>query len=189
MHVLRVVRVLIPVAIAIVLVAAGSSLLSARPDLTSAQHDVQTSWSQVAPALDARYTKLKTVNTAIRTVPGPVATLVRDVGGALDRWNDARAHASVAGQVSAANAVEGLARRLVATATVSPRLRGNDAVLGAFSDFLHDPARSRAAAFNEAVVRYEHERHGPLRALVASILGDDAVPALDTTEMPESTAS
>ena len=48
MHVLRVVRVLLPVLIVAAVVGAGSSVLSARPDLQKAKRNVDASWTSVS---------------------------------------------------------------------------------------------------------------------------------------------
>jgi hypothetical protein len=189
MHVLRVVRVLLAVMVVAAVVAAGSSLLSARPDLQKAKHAVDTSWSTLSGRLDHRYGLLGAVDDKIRPIPGPIHSLVGDVDGALARWRDVRTHSSLANQVDAANDLEALARRLVATATASPRVKSNATVLPALGQFLGDDSRAAAADFNRDVVSYEHERRGPVRTVVASVLGDGAIPVLDTTKVPSETKS
>jgi hypothetical protein len=182
MHVLRVGRVLLPVLIVAAVVAAGSSVLSARPNLDKAKHNVDTSWSSLSGQLNHRYVLLAAVDDTLRPLVGPIRTLVGDVDSALVRWHDALRHTDVAAQVAAANDVEAFARRLLATEATSPRVRGNAAVLTALGQFLSDPARRAAAGFNHNVTSYERERRGPVRAVVASVLGDGAIPVLDTTE-------
>ncbi|MDP9332196.1 MAG: hypothetical protein M3Q30_02620, partial [Actinomycetota bacterium] len=107
----------------------------------------------------------------------------------LARWHDVRAHSALATQVAAANDVEGLARRLVATAAASPRLRNNATVLSALAQFLADPSHPEALGFNQKVASYEHERRGPVRSVVASVLGDGAIPVLDTTATTSSAST
>jgi hypothetical protein len=187
MHVLRVVRVLLAVLVVAAVVAAGSSVLSARPDLQKAKHNVDTSWSTLSGRLDHRYVLLANVDDKIRPIPGPIHALVSDVDGALARWRDVRTHSSVARQVDAANDLEALARRLLATASASPRVKNNTAVLPALGAFLADASRDAATDFNRDVVSYEHERRGPVRTVVASVLGDGAIPVLDTTRVPSET--
>ncbi len=182
MHVLRIGRVLLPVLIVAAVVAAGSSVLSARPDLDKAKHNVDTSWSSLAGQLNHRYVLLAAVDSTLRPVVGPIRSLVGDVDAALVRWHDARQHTDVAAQVAAANDVEAFARGLVATEAASPRVRGNAAALAALGQFLSDPVRRAAGDFNQNVTSYERERRGPVRAVVASVLGDGAIPVLDTTE-------
>src|SRR5436309_2765492 len=84
-----------------------------------------TSWSSLSGRLDHRYDLLSVIDAKLRPIPGPIRTLAGDVDGTLARWHDVRAHSALATQVAAANDVEGLARRLVATAAASPRLRNN----------------------------------------------------------------
>ncbi len=189
MHVLRVVRVLLPVLIVAAVVAAGSSVLSARPDLQKAKGKVDSSWSTVAGQLDDRYLLLAAVNDQLRPIPGPVHTLVTQQDAALAHWRSTRAHGSVAAQVQAANDVEALARRVITTAAASPRVQGNSGVITAVGKFLADPSHQAAADFNQTVVSYENDRRGPVRAVVASVLGDGSIPTLDTsTTEPTTTA-
>ncbi len=124
MHVLRVVRVLLAVLIVAAVVGAGSSVLSARPDLQKAKRNVDTSWSALAPAPRSPLRAARQPSTTgLRPISGPVHVLVADTDSALTHWHDTRAHSGVAAQVEAANNVEAIARRLVATASVSPRVR------------------------------------------------------------------
>jgi hypothetical protein len=185
MHVLRVVRVLLVVLVVAAVVGAGSSVLSARPDLDNAKRDVDGAWTTLAPALDRRYLQLAAVNDALRSVPGPVHGLVGDTDAALAHWRDVRRGGSVATQVEAANNVEAMARRLVATQSVSPRVRGNATLLRAVGKYVDMSTHDAAVDFNRTVESYEHERRGPVRAVVASVLGDNAIPTLDDTATPD----
>jgi hypothetical protein len=187
MHVLRVVRVLLVVLVVAAVVGAGSSVLSARPDLQTAKRNVDASWATLAPLLDQRYLRLAAVNDQLKTVEGPVHTLVGDTDTALAHWRDVRQHAGVATQVEAANQVEGVARRLLATQAASPRVQGNADILTSVGKFLGDNTHNAAADFNDAVAGYEHERRGPVRAVVAAALGDSSIPMLDTTATPTPT--
>jgi len=180
MHVLRVVRVLLVVLVVAAVVGAGSSVLSARPDLESAKRDVDSSWATIAPALDERYLQLAAVNDELKPIPGPVHTLVGQTDTALAHWRDVRKHGSVATQVEAANDVEALARRLLATEAASPRVRTDAALLLAVGKYDDMSTHQAAVDFNQTVESYEHERRGPLRAVVASVLGDSSIPTLDT---------
>jgi hypothetical protein len=182
MHVVRVLRVLLPVLVVAAVVGAGSSVLSARPDLQKAKRDVDASWSALSGRLDNRYVLLASVDDKLRPIPGPIHAIVGDVDSALARWHDVRTHGGVAAQVAAANDLEGFARRLVATAAASPRVSNDKAVLQALAQFLGDGSRAGAASFNKTVTSYEHERRGPVRTVVASLLGEGAIPVLDTTD-------
>jgi hypothetical protein len=184
MHVLRVVRVLLPLLIVAALVGAGSSVLSARPDLQRAEHNVKASWTSVSGQLDNRYVLLAKVDDNLRAVPGPIHAIVTDLDGALSRWRAVHGHSGVATQVNAANDVEALARRLIATETISPRVKGNGSILTAVGNYLGVSSTTAATAFNARVVSYERERRGPVRAVVARLLGDGEIPVLDTTSPP-----
>jgi hypothetical protein len=183
MHVLRVVRVLLVVLVVAAVVGAGSSVLSARPDLDSAKRNVDTAWTAVAPQLDARYLQLAAVAQHLSAVAGPVHSVAAEADTALAHWRDLRQHGSVAAQVAAANEVEAMARRLLATQAASPRVRGNATLLSDVDKFLSLSTGTAAADFNRAVESYEHERRGPVRAVVASILRDQAIPTLDDTQI------
>ncbi|HUI49373.1 MAG TPA: hypothetical protein VL119_11795 [Acidimicrobiia bacterium] len=188
MHVVRVVRVLLVVLIVAVVVGAGSSVLSARPDLDKAKHNVDLAWSSLSVRLDHRYLLLAAVDDKLRPVPGPIHTVATDLDAALAHWRDVRQNGSVTAQVDAANDVEALARRVVATAGASPRVKNDDAVLTAIGQFLDDGSRGGAASsFNTDVVHYEHERRGPVRTVVASVLGDGTIPVLDTSQATPTT--
>ncbi len=184
MHVLRVVRVLLPLLIVAALVGAASSVLSARPDLQKAKRDVDASWTSASGQLDNRYVLLAKVDDNLRPVPGPIHTIVTELDSALSRWRDVHAHSGVATQVNAANDVEALARRLLATEAASPRVTGNATILTAVAKYLEVSSTTAATAFNQRVVSYERERRGPLRAVVARLLGDGEIPVLDTTSPP-----
>jgi hypothetical protein len=184
MHVLRVVRVLLPLLIVAALVGAGSSVLSARPDLQKAERNVKASWTSVSGQLDNRYVLLAKVDDNLRAVPGPIHAVVTDLDGALSRWRAVHAHSGVATQVNAANDVEALARRLIATETASPRVKDNVPILTAVGNYLGVSSTTAATAFNQRVVSYERERRGPVRAVVARLLGDGEIPVLDTTSPP-----
>lgn len=184
MHVLRVVRVLLPVLIVAAVVGAVVSVLSARPDIQKSKSNVDASWTSVSGQLDRRYDLLRVVDQNLQPIPGPVHTLVASVDTALAHWRSVRANGSIATQVAAANDVEGLARRLIVTQAASPRVKGNVKVLTAVAAFVADPWLNAAKAFNQRVTNYEKERRGPVRAIVASMLGDTSIPVLDTTATP-----
>src|SRR5215831_8824662 len=95
-HVLRVVRVLLVVLVVAAVVGAGSSVLSARPDLETAKQNVDSAWTTIAPALDARYLQLAAVAGALQSVPGPVHSLVGQTNTAVAHWRAVRQHGSIA---------------------------------------------------------------------------------------------
>jgi hypothetical protein len=84
--------------------------------------------------------------------------------------------------VRAANDLEALGRRLVATATESKRVRADAQARAAVQGYATDPGYTAASidadvdAFNEAVIDYERQRHGPVRGPVAQLLGREDIP-------------
>jgi len=153
MHVLRVVRVLLPLLIVAALVGAASSVLSARPDLQKAKRNVDASWTSVSGQLDNRYVLLAKVDDNLRPVPGPMHAIVTDLDTALAHWRAVHLHSSVATQVNAANDVEALARRLLLTEKTSPRVQGNATILNAIRDYDVVSSMTAATAFNQRVAR------------------------------------
>ncbi|HWS47272.1 MAG TPA: hypothetical protein VN636_15500 [Acidimicrobiia bacterium] len=180
--VLHVVRILVPVLLVVVVVGALASLFTARPDLQRARRRVDTAWAAVAPQLGERYALLATADKQVDTVPGPVHAITAELDPALARWQAAvQGHADVGTQVSVANTLEALGRRLLATATASPRVKGQSAVQQSLAAYAFGPRISGAADYNATVAAYERQRRGPVRAVVASLLGEGDIPALDTT--------
>lgn len=179
MHGLRITRMLLPLLIVAVAVFGIVSVVSARPDLQNAKKRVDQTWTPVREGLTTRYVVLKRANDELKTMPGPVRDLAGAVDTALTSWQTS-ANSSVATQVRAANNLEALARRLVTTARASDRVKSNAAVTQLLDDYARNSSLSltQLAAFNQAVTRYERERRGPLRGMVATMLGDDDIPAL-----------
>jgi len=175
MRVLRRVSLLVLVGL---VVAAIALVLGSRPDLEDARDEVDVRWDAIAQPLDERYARLEAVVAAARGTPGPSAELVEELERAIARWNAARDDAAVADRVAAANDLEGLARRFAAVAAASPRLSADPEVTAALAAYRDAPVPEGAAAFSEAVRRYEAVRDGPLRAVVATVLGYDEIPTL-----------
>ena len=86
---------------------------------------------------------------------------------------------SVAAQVTAANQLEALGRRLVVAARAAPRLTGKPALASVCA--YASSAPPDAAPFEAAVSHYERERNRPARRLAAGILGYKSVPAYDAS--------
>jgi len=175
------IRFLFPVLIVAAVIGLVVAVVSARPDLQRAQRRVDASWSDLAPKLDARYRKLAAADTQLHATSGPVRDLIPNVDAALAQWQQVSGHASVAEQVTAANALEGLGRRLVATANASPRVTANTSARAALGTFVGDQTLAYANAFNSTVASYERDRRGPIRQVLARALGEDDIPALDMT--------
>lgn len=179
MHGLRITRMLLPLLIVAVAVFGIVSVLSARPDLQDAKKHVDQTWTPVRDALTTRYVSLKNVTDELKKMPGPVRELAGSVDAALTTWQTT-ANSSVATQVRAANNVEALARRLITTARASDRVKNDSNASPLIDAYVQNSSLSLAtlATFNDAVARYERQRRGPLRGVVADLLGDRDIPAL-----------
>lgn len=176
---MRVLRRVLLLVLVLLVVAAIALVIGARPDLEDARDEVDARWDALAQPLDERYARLEAAVAAARGTPGSSAELVEELETAIGRWYAARDDdAAVADQVAAANDLEGLARRFGAVAAASPRLSADPEVTAALAAYRDAPVPEGAPAFTEAVRHYEDERDGPLRAVVATVLGYDEIPAL-----------
>ncbi len=184
MRVWRAARFVLPFLVIAVLIAAVVSVFSARPDLEQAQDDVDTAWTPLQTELGQRYVLLAGAGESLRDTGGPTSELVTSLNDAVAHWNDVQGKADVAAQVAAANDLEAVGRRLVATITASSRPSAESKA--AMAAFAADRSYESATAFNKAVLAYEGERRGPVRQLVAKALGNDAIEAYDTPPEPVS---
>jgi CDP-diacylglycerol pyrophosphatase len=176
----RVVRVLLPLVIVLVVVAGVVAVLSARPDQQDAKRNVQRAWAPLANDLTHHYVVLTDADKKVLDLSGPVRELAADVRTALDRWQTAVSRKSVAEEVRAANALEAVGRRLVGAARVSNRVKADAATKSAVDAFALDQlSGDRVNAFNDAVRKYARERRGPVRSVVASLLGNQDIPAFE----------
>jgi hypothetical protein len=177
MRVLRALRILIPLLVAMVVVAAGVTVFTARPDLQRDKRAVDRTWDALRPQLAARYAVLTATAEKLRAVPGPVGQLVAtELDPALARWQGVVGHASTATQVEAANALESVAGRLVATADSSPRVKADRSAREAVDAFAANTSYQGSVQFAAAVTKYQQERRGPLRTVVARVFGYDDIP-------------
>jgi len=176
----RVVRILLPLVIVLVVVAGVVAILSARPDQQGAKRDVERAWAPLSTDLTHHFVLLAAADQKVLALSGPVRELADDVRLALDQWRAAASRKNVDEQVRAANALEAVARRLVAAARVSDRVNKDAATKSAVDKFAKDTVSGdRVRAFNAAVGTYARERRGPLRSVVASFLGNHDIPAFE----------
>lgn len=182
MHVLRLLRIFIPLLLVAAIVAGVVVVLTSRNELQSSRRQVDDTWKPVRVALDQRYGTLAVANNAVKTVPGPLHQISTKVTAAYNDWHRLEQdNAAVGSQVSAANDLESLGRRLLIAARAAPRLVGQTTALGALTAFAVLKPPSEAASFNSAVDHFEKERNRPARSLAARILGYHSIPAYSTT--------
>jgi hypothetical protein len=169
----RALRVFLPFAIVVVLVALAVSVLTARPDIGDAKHAVDQAWPALEQQLNDRYDQLHTVDTALTDAPGQLGDLASSVDTAYKDWSKAR---SVSARVQAANRLETLGRRLVVAALASARVQRNKDTTALVAAYASAPVPD-AQQFNANVAKYERERRGPVRGVVARLMSDGHIPA------------
>jgi len=181
MHFLRLLRIFIPLLVIAAIVAGVVVVLSSRSELQGERRKVEDAWKPLRTALDTRYGALATAGNAVSDIPGPLHQLVVQVNRASADWRNRESNgASVESQVTAANDLEALGRRLVLAAKAAPRLVGNTTALASVVAYATSaPPASVAAPFETAVDHYERERNRPARRLAASILGYKSIPEYD----------
>src|SRR3954447_5757326 len=180
MRVWRVVRILLPFVIVLVVVAGVVAVLSARPSQQNAKRTVDRAWTPLSNDLKQRYVLLSAADDKVLALSGPVRELADAVHTALGHWQTAAIRDNVEPQVRAANTLEALGRRMVAASLASDRVKADAATLSAVNKFADDAmSKERVTAFNNAVRKYARERRGPVRGIVASVLGNPDIPAFE----------
>jgi hypothetical protein len=162
--------------------AVAAVALAVHPDLTDARDRVDAAWTPLRAPLQARYTALGGLHTALATAAADRPVTV-ELGAALDRWRELAARGDertdAGREATTANELEALARRARANVVDSGRLQADPAVtaaLGAYDQaVVPEPA---VRTYNRAVEAYERERRGTIQRVVASPLGFDGRPRL-----------
>jgi hypothetical protein len=175
----HVARRLLGAFVVLAIVAGATLALSSRPRLQTDRRAVERDWSAVRPGLNTRYALVNDLAGTIDAADGPPNPIVQEVSDAYAHWKSVAGEPPVATAISAANDLEGLARRLEVTVKGSPILDGDKTV----TDALHAVTVSQIpataiSALNDAVSKYEKDRGGALRRLIAGPLGFDAIPRL-----------
>ena len=166
-------------AFVVLAIVAGATLaLSSRPRLESDRSAVERNWRAVRSSLDDRYQLVDALAKKIAAAGGPSNPIVDQVDTAYTRWRALGRDAPVASDITVANTLEGLARRLDATVKGSAILKADASVTAALQQVAGARVPARVDDLNRAVDRYEKDRGGPLRRLVAGPLGFDAIPRL-----------
>lgn len=166
-------------AFVVLAIVAGATLaLSSRPRLESDRSAVERNWSAVKSGLDHRYELVDALARKIDAAGGPANPIVEQVDTTFSRWRTLEANAPVASAITIANTLEGLARRLDATVKGSAILKVDESVTDALQQVAANRVPTRVDDLNDAVDRYEKDRGGPLRRLIAGPLGFDAIPRL-----------
>jgi hypothetical protein len=160
-------------------VVAGATLaLSSRPRLATDRNAVERAWRGVQPFLNTRYVGVDTLALDIAAAGGPPNPITGEVDAAFATWKALTVSSPVALSISAANTLEGLARRLAATVAGSPLLKTDLTVTGAVARMASATIPPEVTPLNDAIAGYEKDRGGALRRLIAGPLGYSAIPRL-----------
>ena len=94
MHLLRLLRIFIPLLLLAAIVAGGVVVVTSRSDLQRSRKEVDTRWTPLRNDLDSRYDALAAANDAVRPVPGPLHQIVSQVATTSRRPSDSRSLAA-----------------------------------------------------------------------------------------------
>jgi len=123
---------------------------------------VQDTWTPLRGDLDQRYVALALANNAVINVTGPLHAISTQVTSAYNQWQGLeRQHGGISAEVTAANNLESLGRRLVLAARAAPRLKGDTQALAAIAAYAGLPAPPGADGYNQAVVHFEIRSSDP----------------------------
>jgi hypothetical protein len=166
-------------AVVVLAIVAGATLaLTSRPRLSSDRSAVERNWRAVRSGLGTRYRLADALAKAIDAAGGPANPLVKQVDDAYGTWR-AQTDAAVADQIATANVLEGFTRRLKVTVTRSALLQGDANVTAALHAMNQAAIPTAVTPLEDAIAKYEKDRGGALRRLVAGPLGYHAIPRLD----------
>lgn len=165
----------------VVVVVTGTVILviTVRPGLQDDAQEVRRTWKPLLQPLATRYLALKGVEGALTAAGNGDRELTRQLRRNLSDWDLLQSTSDDATQSRTADELESLASRVRATVAASPRLKPNETLNKAITTF--DSANVPAVLverYNDAVLRYERNRDGMLRGIVANLDGYEPRPTL-----------
>jgi len=174
----HVVRRLLGAFLVLAIVAGATLALSSRPRLESDRNAIERDWRAALPGLSARYARVDALARAIADAGGPPNPVIGQVERTYTSFAALRVSDPVAGSINLANDLEGFARRLAATVNASPLLKADPAVTTDLQLMVASPIPTAVTPLNDDIARYEKDRGGPVRRIVAGPLGYSAIPRL-----------
>jgi hypothetical protein len=157
-------------------------VITVRPGLQDDAQEVRRSWRPLVQPLATRYGALGGVAGALESAGDGDRDVTRDLRRTLDDWNLLRPTTDEGAQAATADQLEALAARIRATVQGSDRLKVIPGLTQAIQAFdANKVPAPLVQKYNDAVLRYERNRDGTLRNIVASIDGYDAHPTLQLT--------
>jgi len=168
----------------VVVIVTGTVILviAVRPGLQDDAQEVRRTWRPLLQPLADRYGTLPGLVAALDAAGNGNRELTKQLKGKLDDWTLLKTTSDDSEQSKAADDLESLAARIRASVAGSARLKGNDGLNKAIAAF--DATRippELLKRYNDSVLRYERNRDGMLRNIVASIDGYEARPTLQLT--------
>jgi nucleotidyltransferase/DNA polymerase involved in DNA repair len=165
----------------VVVVVTGTVILviTVRPGLQDDAQEVRQTWKPLLQPLTSRYGALGGVATALEAAGNGDRATTKQLKRALSDWALLKATTDDASQADTADELETLASRIRATVAASKRLNGNAALTAAIASF--DSTKvppTLINAYNDVVLRYERNRDGVLRGIVANLDGYEPHPTL-----------
>jgi hypothetical protein len=165
----------------VVVIVTGTVILvvTVRPGLQDDAQEVRRTWKPLLQPLAVRYTALTGVAAALDAAGNGNREQTKELTRALSDWQLLKTTSDDGAQSRTANQLEGLASRVRTTAAASPRLQTNAALTAAIAGFDAAKVPPRLITrYNDAVLRYERNRDGALRGIVANLDGYDPHPTL-----------
>ena len=157
-------------------------VITVRPGLQDDAQEVRRSWKPLLQPLATRYAALSGVVGALSAAGNRDREITRQLDRTLDEWDLLRTTTDDAEQAATADELEGLAARVRAIVQASDRLKATPGITKALTTFdratIPPPLVKR---YNDAVLRYERNRDGTLRNIVATLDGYEAHPSLQLT--------
>jgi hypothetical protein len=178
----RRVRWLVIVAVLAVLAVIAAGVLIS-PEIGDARNRVDARWTPLRAPLAARYEALAALTATMHDAGAGERAVTQELDEVLARWEElalkGATHTDPGREARTANELEALARRLRANIHGSDRLNVNEALQAAIAAFdLAVVPPPTITAYNRAVRRYENERSGAIKALIASISAYESRPLL-----------
>ncbi len=157
-------------------------VITVRPGLQDDAQEVRHTWKPLLQPLAARYSALNGVVGALDAAGNRDRDVTKELRRTLDQWDLLRTTTDDAEQAKTADELEGLAARVRATVQGSDRLRAIPELKKSLSTFdKFDVPAPLVKRYNDAVLRYERNRDGTLRNIVATLDGYEAHPTLQLT--------
>lgn len=165
----------------VVVIVTGTVILviTVRPGLQDDAQEVRRTWKPLLQPLAARYATLGSVEAALVAAGNGDRDMTKQLKTTLSDWDLLKSTNDASTQAMTANQLEGIASRIRTTVAASDRLKANPALTQSITAFDRSKVPLKLIeSYNDTVLRYERNRDGMLRGIVAGLDGYDAHPTL-----------